>query len=423
MFRSFSLAAMTAIAAASSDFTPVSIGTFQIKNPAFVNIQQWPDSEPFLLTTAFGPFSAGYLQVVTNVAEAVQAQNLSTLSPVKLSTPSFLWPNDAITVPMDVFGERVIVVPDGFIPPGKTNGGVYLVQMDPVDVTKTVATYTMTHNTDGYFYHMGFWIDLNGDGRKDFLTAKCNTHAGEGKLVWYEHPKGGLSVENWTEHIVATGPDVGILAETFDQFPNEIVVFAAQFFDEQLAYYRVSTIDGSFKGSRLIDNTTLNAYSVQLVDLNSDGKKQLVMNNHQKETADNGIWAYTVPDDLVSGAFDKYAITTGFKNAFSVTVPNMAPGFPYVMWPETSTEGSSRAHIMIAGDGDHSVSRADPTGNASQFEYTRSVIKNEKGTVGALTFSDFDNDGWQEMWVPNYDSGYMEVFLFEPVASAEAFLQ
>jgi len=103
------------------------------------------------------------------------------------------------------------------------------------------------------------------------------------------------------------------------------------------------------------------------VDLNSDGKKQLMMNNHQKETADNGIWAYTVPNDLINGVFEKFTITTGFKNAFSVTVPNMAPGFPYAIWPETSTEGSSRAHIMIAGDGDHSVSRADPVGDASQF--------------------------------------------------------
>jgi len=92
----------------------------------------------------------------------------------------------------------------------------------------------------------------------------------------------------------------------------------------------------------------------------------------------------------------------------------MAPGFPYVIWPQTSTEGSERAHIMIAGDGDHSVSVANPTGDDSKFEYTRALIKNEGGTVGSLTFSDFDANGWQEMWVPNYDKSYIEVFLFTP---------
>ena len=307
----------------------------------------------------------------------------------------------------------MIVVPDGFLPPGKGNGGVYLVVMDDVDVTKTVKTVTMTSNSNGYFYHMGFWIDLNGDGRKDFLTAKCNAKAGQGKLVWYEHPEVGLeSTTAWIEHIVATGPDVGIEADYFAQYPDEVVVFAAQFFDQQLGVYRVSLKDGSLINSRTIDNTTLHAYSVQLVDLNSDGTKQLVMNNHEKDSKTNGIWAYTVPEDLMSGTFGKYTLTAGFKNAFSLTVPNMSPGFPYVMWPDKTTEGVERAHILIAGDGDHSVSVAYPTGDASQFQYTREVIKNEGGTVGALAFSDLDGNNWQEMWVPNYDNSYIEVFLF-----------
>ena len=55
---------------------------------------------------------------------------------------------------------------------------------------------------------------------------------------------------------------------------------------------------------------------------------------------------------------------------------------------------------------------ASPTGDASVFEYTRTAIKNEGGTVGALAFSDLDGNGWQEMWVPNYDGSFIEVFLF-----------
>lgn len=197
-----------------------------------------------------------------------------------------------------------------------------------------------------------------------------------------------------------------------DQYPNEVVVFAAQFFDEKLGVHRVSLKDGSLVESRIIDDTTLHAYSVQLVDLNGDGKKELMMNNHEKDNKTNGIWAYTVPEDIMTGTFEKYPITTGFKNAFSLTVPNMAPGFPYPVWPNSATRGKERAHIMIAGDGDHSVSIAYPTGDASKFEYTRSVLKDEGGTVGALTFSDLDKNNWQEMWVPNYDNSFIEVFLF-----------
>jgi hypothetical protein len=200
--------------------------------------------------------------VTTDITGAITSKDLSTLQPVVLDCPAFVWPNVARVVPMDVFNERVIVVPDGFIPPGYKNGGIYLVQMDENDVTKQVKTMTMTHNTDGYFYHMGFWVDLNGDGRKDFLTAKSNAKVGGGQLVWYEHPEGGLETENWTEHFIASGPDIGIEADFLPQYPGEVIVFSAQFFDQQLAFYRVSLTDGSLIGSRVIDATTLSAESV-----------------------------------------------------------------------------------------------------------------------------------------------------------------
>lgn len=39
---------------------------------------------------------------------------------------------------------------------------------------------------------MGQWVDLNGDGRLDFITARSNAKANQGELVWLEHPEGGL---------------------------------------------------------------------------------------------------------------------------------------------------------------------------------------------------------------------------------------
>ena len=74
-----------------------------------------------------------------------------------------------------MFGDtRAIVIPDGFLVPGHANGGVYLVTIDDDDIEKVTETYTLTHNKDGFFYHMGSWVDMNGDGLKDFVTAKSN---------------------------------------------------------------------------------------------------------------------------------------------------------------------------------------------------------------------------------------------------------
>jgi len=57
---------------------------------------------------------------------------------------------------------------------------------------------------------MGEWVDMNNDGRLDFVTARSNAKAGGGELVWFEHPAEGLTDATWTEHVVTSGPDVGI---------------------------------------------------------------------------------------------------------------------------------------------------------------------------------------------------------------------
>ena len=295
-------------------------------------------------------------------------------------------------------------------------------------LTTVKETNKISADKDGFFYHMGEWIDLNGDGRKDFLTARSNAKAGEGELVWFEHPADGLAATPWAEHVVATGPDVGIEVEiNTTWYRDEVVVFATQFFDQKVALYRVSTKDGSLVGSRTIDDSTiLDAYSVALVDLNGDGKKELLVNNHEKDDATNGVFAYTVPDDLMTGDFTKYTLASGFKNAWSLTVPNMAPGFPYAVWPQGYQSGE-RAHILVAGDGDHRAHVLVPTGDASKFEYEDDVVVDAGGTVGALATADLDGDGWLEMYMPNYDKGYIEVFKISAAATEQtspaAFLQ
>ena len=98
-------------------------------------------------------------------------------------------------------------------------------------------------------------------------------------------------------------------------------------------------------------------------------------------------------------------IANGFKNAFSLLIPNMCPGFPA---PVTPIPGA-QTHILIAGDGDYSAHLLRPNGNGS---YQREVIKNLGGTVGIVATYDFDNDGYEEFFVPNYDGNYIEVYRF-----------
>jgi len=129
---------------------------------------------------------------------------------------------------------------------------------------------------------MGFWVDLNGDGRKDYISARSNAKVGGGELLWFEHPKGGLdSGKSWVEHSLGNLADVAFELTTLAEYENEVVVFSAHFFDEAIRMVRISTVDGSLVATKTIDDTKiLSAYNATLVDLNSDGNRQLMVNNH-----------------------------------------------------------------------------------------------------------------------------------------------
>lgn len=198
-----------------------------------------------------------------------------------------------------------------------------------------------------------------------------------------------------------------------------MVVFSAEFFNEKVRFYRVSTIDGTLVASRDIDCTLIqNAESVTYVDINNDGIKELLVNNHEKSNTENGIWAYHFPSDWMTGEFTRSTIATGFKNKFSLTVPNMAPGFTYPFWPNINQQGKEPAHIVVAGDGDHTAHLLTPT-DPSTFAYELDTIKEMNGTVGALAWGDLDSDGWNELFVPDYDSSLVEVFAFSALENKE----
>lgn len=174
----FAASLIFALANASADVTSTSMGHFSLKNAAFPSVAQFSGSERFLLCSSFGALSSGSIYVVPGLEAAVKTNTVSKLQAKELKTPSFQWPNNVATIPEDVFGQRAIVVPDGFLVPGKSNGGVYVVTMDASDITLATGTFEISPKKSGYFYHMGEWIDMNGDGRKDFVTARSNAKAG-----------------------------------------------------------------------------------------------------------------------------------------------------------------------------------------------------------------------------------------------------
>ena len=157
--------------------------------------------------------------------------------------------------------------------------------------------------------------------------------------------------------------------------------------------------------SRVIDDTIDQVYSVKYLDIDGDGKYELLVNNHETDNSKAAIFLYDVPQDLFNGNYARRTIANGFTNAFSLLIPNMCPGFPYAVYPSKQ----SPAHILVAGDGDHSAHLLRPQSDGT---YKREIIKNLGGTVGSMATYDFNNDGFLEFFVPNYDGNYIEVYEF-----------
>merc|ERR1719163_1714361 len=142
-FVSACLAAL-AVADGTGDLEFTSIGQIKSKHAAFIQTTKFEDSEDFILVTAFSgtPWATGSVSIIPGIKDAVVADDVSSLKAKELDTGKidFKWPNNAQVVPHDVFNSRAIVVPDGFLPPGHKNGGVYVISVDPSDITATTGT-------------------------------------------------------------------------------------------------------------------------------------------------------------------------------------------------------------------------------------------------------------------------------------------
>ncbi len=152
------------------------------------------------------------------------------------------WPNEVNSVPIQRYGgpltnhkshpgvddiDDALLVSDGFLVPGRDNGGLYVVFKPGHESDERRVCLTGGNGVDGmlsrlesgeinsvdesgWFYHRSVWIDLTNDGRQSVLTARAKRPSismrsdekssrspdspstslkTEAQLVWLERPK------------------------------------------------------------------------------------------------------------------------------------------------------------------------------------------------------------------------------------------
>ena len=71
----------------------------------------------------------------------------------------------------DVFGRKMLVIPDGFLAPFKSDGSLSLMDISgPIPFGQ----YKITDESSGqWFYHRVQWRDMDGDGDLDAVNCRA----------------------------------------------------------------------------------------------------------------------------------------------------------------------------------------------------------------------------------------------------------
>jgi len=204
---------------------------------------------------------------------------------------SFRWPNEVYNLPPHTItgcSDEALLVADGFLMPGRSDGGLYVVQ-DPGKPSERVTS--LTRHRPGWFYHKATWVDLLGPGgRPCLLTARATKPffaQTEGELVLLMQPEGPFPLAEWNtpweEVVLAKGPDVMFDVVDLDESDDVLEVFAAEFFSRRLTLHRLRKGDWRtgrrprVLTSEVLDDALGPAYSVVLADLKGKGKPSHVL--------------------------------------------------------------------------------------------------------------------------------------------------
>jgi hypothetical protein len=424
-----------------------------LPHAGFLNIFPLPAPlGPSLVISAFtgNPLAADAVDVVYGIGAYLGNVSKAGKAVEQLTT-AVTWPNE-VTLIDNTTGLGIssgLLVAGGFLVPPKTVGAVTALTLSPTGaVTRTSKLSVDDGNVilGGYFYHRALFHDMDGDGLLDVVAARATKplFGGQnGQLVWLKHPSGvpdplAPSALPWAETVLTNGswsPDVLYSLTSLRDDADEQIFYTSFFTGGGLGMVQCvgcSTAgkgDGSTWAKSALTITVLDAtigpsFDVQVVDLNGDGRLDLLVTNHVDNATDggnpqSGVFAYEAPLAPApltnASAWTKHTLASGF--AVREWGPNQAaPGAFQWYFPCGSPQGPSgpKPYALIGGDGDQRAYVLSPSSpsDPSDWTYALTELWDCKGTVGASVVADVNGDGCVEVFVPCYDDGIVNAWSY-----------
>lgn len=424
---SATLLACLGLSAADTGTIPIVGGKYEMQWVRNISVHkpgysQLPSEVPgkMIITSFEGtPFFAKHAVYALDLAEE------ATSKPAMLpGTDVIDWPNAATGIPKDVFGFEAVVVGSGFLVPSHTTGGVWVMEATstpkslsgPVKITKDKSEVLPD---SGWFYHLTYFMDFNGDGRMDILTSRCQYGVWpwakkRGELLWLEQPdKQPLSGAPWVEHHLADGPDF-----LFCVHPNEKWLATPEFIGERIVFYERSS-NGTLQ-SRLLDDQSGPGFGCSWVDLNGDGRLELLVTNHKMQ--DGSVYAYEFDgDDFAQAGVSRHILASGFSAA-TQSQGQASPGDAVAFHPMAAAK-DEKPHILVSGDNSNSLFILVPTSQSMHdWSYTKQELAWLGADIGRPSMVDADQNGFVDLFVPAYDNDEIVHYKFQAAANLSKML-
>lgn len=157
----------------------------------------------------------------------------------------------------------------------------------------------------------------------------------------------------------------------------------------------------------------MQGFGLQYVDVNGDGRRDLLVSNNQPDGTGSVI-VLEVPKDIRSQAFPMHTLITGFKPT-GFGPGKGGPGAVQAFRPKDN--GVGPMNILVGGDDNGTVVMLSPDGPAASWRFNATRLLSFKGTVGGVIATDLDGDQWTEIVVPDYSGNTLGVYTFAPVPS------